>query len=133
MQGIKQKSGYPHMIVSKFLHFYNPRLFPIYDEKVIWKEVFGSFRNDFKVFCLGADVPFEKAIRDDTETFLLYYMGWASYLLSFRHPSFMEVFRDWLSEQAGTRLAERKVKPTTLYARAWEYTITGAAKIRLSR
>jgi hypothetical protein len=31
MEGIKQKQGYPHMAVSKFLHFYNPALFPIYD------------------------------------------------------------------------------------------------------
>ena len=32
MREIKpMKSSYPHMAVSKFLHFYNPGLFPIYD------------------------------------------------------------------------------------------------------
>lgn len=51
MQGIKPKKSYPHMTVSKFLHFYNPGLFPIYDNKVIWEGVFKRFRNDFRVFC----------------------------------------------------------------------------------
>ena len=33
------------MTVSKFLHFYNPALFPIYDYEVMWKKVCnGRFR-----------------------------------------------------------------------------------------
>jgi hypothetical protein len=128
MQGIKQKNGYPHMTVSKFLHFYNPELFPIYDEKVIRREVFGCFRNDFQDFCRSANIPFDRAINDDTAAFLLYYMGWANHLLSFRHETFMQVFRDWLDEQSGTELRKRRFDTTTLYARAFEYTATGAAK-----
>ena len=37
LQGIKPKRQYPLMTVSKFLHFYNPSLFPIYDNKMIWE------------------------------------------------------------------------------------------------
>jgi hypothetical protein len=39
MRGIKPTRGYPSMPVSKFLHFYNPSLFPIYDEQWMWKKV----------------------------------------------------------------------------------------------
>ena len=49
MQGIKPHKGYPVMAASKFLHFYNPGLFPIYDYEVIWKKVFCRFRKDFRV------------------------------------------------------------------------------------
>jgi hypothetical protein len=39
----------------------------------------------------------------------------------------MLIFRDWLGQQRGTELSKRKFDPTTLYARAFEYTATGAA------
>ena len=45
MRDLKPVAGYPVMAVSKFLHFYNPALFPIYDNLVIWNGVLGYFRN----------------------------------------------------------------------------------------
>jgi len=39
----------------------------------------------------------------------------------------MQVFKDWLTKQPGTEMAKRRFDPTTLYARAFEYTATGAA------
>jgi hypothetical protein len=122
MTGIKEKSGYPHMTVSKFLHFYNPELFPIYDEAVIWCAVLhGCFRADFAAFCgSGAN--------DDTEAFLVYYIGWASSLLLCMHREFMQVFVDWLNDQPQTALSSRQFDAATLYARAFECTVVGAAK-----
>lgn len=122
MREIKEKAGYPHMTVSKFLHFYNPELFPIYDEAVIWCTVLdGCFQRDFAVFCGSGR-------NDDTEAFLVHYIGWASSLLSSMHQNFMEVFVDWLNSQPNTALSSRRFDATTLYARAFEYTIIGAAK-----
>ena len=62
------------MVVSKFLHFYNPGLFPIYDNKVIWNQVFRRFRNDFRDFCGIVNIPYRSAINDDTSAFLIHYI-----------------------------------------------------------
>jgi|SRR5271157_4855718 len=132
MQGIKQKKGYPLMTVSKFLHFYNPALFPIYDYEVIWKKVCnGRFKNDFREFCYRERIP-NNIVGDnaeDTAAFLRYYMIWASSLLSLAHAGFMQVFSDWLARQPGTDLPKRRFDPTGLYARAFEYTAIGAANL----
>ena len=40
MRRIKPNQDFPVMTVSKFLHFYNPGLFPIYDTEMIWEKVF---------------------------------------------------------------------------------------------
>jgi hypothetical protein len=129
MRGIKPSRYYPFMTVSKFLHFYNPALFPIYDNAVIWEKVFRGFRNDFRDFCAGANIPYEIAMKDDTGKFLHYYALWASSLLSAAHGKFMQVFVDWLDAQSGTRLSARRFDPATLYATAFEFTVVGAAAV----
>ena len=126
MRGIKPNKYYPLMTVSKFLHFYNPALFPIYDTEVIWKMVFSRFRHDFRVFCQTANIAYDRAINDGTEAFLLHYMRWASSLLSTAHARFMEVFVDWLALQPGTNTS-RDFDLATLYATAFEFTAIGAA------
>ena len=127
MQGIKPKRGYPTMAVSKFLHFYNPSLFPIYDSEAIWEGVFmGRFRNDFREFCRTADIPYEAVIQQGTATFLRAYMDWASSLLSFAHGSFMQVFVEWLEGQPGVGLRQLTFDASTLYATAFEFTAIGA-------
>jgi hypothetical protein len=127
MRGIKPNSGYPHMTVSKFLHFFNPGLFPIYDNAVIWERVFRRFRNDFREFCVSSSIPYEKAINDDTEAFLIYYIDWASSVLSGAHETFMKVFVDWLGEQPGADLHLRMFDPASLCATAFEIAAIGAA------
>ena len=127
MRAIKPNRHYPLMTVSKFLHFYNPALFPIYDNAVIWEKVFSRFRVDFRDFCLAASIPYEIAIKDDTGKFLHYYALWASSLLSAAHGGFMQVFADWLDKDPDARLPERRFDPRTLYATAFEFTAIGAA------
>ena len=127
MRAIKPNKHYPLMTVSKFLHFYNPGLFPIYDNAVIWEKVFSRFRDDFRGFCLAANIPYEIAMKDDTGKFLHYYALWANSLLSAAHGSFMQVFVDWLDKDPGTGLPERRFDPATLYATAFEFTAIGAA------
>ena len=124
MQGIKPHQGYPIMAASKFLHFYNPRLFPIYDYEVVWKKVFGRFRNEFQTFCSTAKITYDVG---DTALFYRNYMYWGSSLLSSAHRSFMQVFVDWLEKQPGAELPQRTCDPKTLYATAFEFTAIGAA------
>ncbi len=79
MQGIKPNKGFPIMTVSKFLHFYNPSLFPIYDTEVIYNKVLNrSFKSDFRDFCDRARLPYRLFMNEDTVDFLPAYMRWAN-------------------------------------------------------
>ena len=132
MRGIKANKGFPIMTVSKFLHFYNPALFPIYDSAVIWKKVCdGCFKSDFRTFCDRENLPYQRFKNEDTEDFLPAYMRWANSLLCARHANFMQVFVEWLAEQPGVDLRDRKFDPATLYATAFEFTAIGATAAEL--
>ena len=96
---------------------------------VIWEQVFTRFDGDFRRFCPTVGIQYARAVQDGTEKFLRYYMLWANSLMSVAHPTFMQVFTEWLGKQAGTMLARRSFDPATLYARAFEYTATGAANL----
>ncbi len=129
MRYIKPNQGYPIMPVSKFLHVYNPALFPIYDTGVIYNKVLnGYWKSDFRDFCERERLPYSVFMNKDTIDFVPAYMRWASSLLSAEHGSFMQVFTDWLGQQPGADLSRREFDPTTLYARAFEYTVVGAAQ-----
>ena len=67
--------------------------------------------------------------RETQYIFLPAYMRWANSLLSTAHGSFMQVFTDGLAEQPGADLSRRKSNPKTLYARAFEYAVVGAATL----
>jgi hypothetical protein len=129
MREIKQKQDYPFMAVSKFLHFYNPSLFPIYDGAVIWKKVFSRFKDDFQDFCQSESISYAEAMRDPTASFLLHYMGWASSLLSAAHGTFMQVFVEWLEKQPNVELRQRQFDAATLHATAFEFTAIGAEAV----
>ena len=129
MQGIKPKKSFPLMIVSKVLHFYNPSLFPIYDTWMIWNKVLnGRFKADYRAFCERERIPKNVGSdsADDTAVWLIHYMNLASSLLSAAHRNFMQVFVDWLAQQPGVDLRNRKFDPATLYATAFEFTVVGA-------
>jgi len=61
---------------------------------------------------------------------MLYYMDWASSLLSAAHDKFMQIFADWLGKQPGANLPRRTFAPASLYATAFEITAIGAAGAR---
>lgn len=124
MQGMKPHQGFPVMAVSKFLHFYNPGLFPIYDYEVVWKKVFGRFRDEFQNFCSTAKITYDVG---DTALFYRNYMCWGNSLLSGAHEKFMRVFVDWLGKQPGAKLSGRTFNPANLYATAFEFTAIGGA------
>jgi len=132
MKEIKQKKDYPLMIASKFLHFYNPTLFPIYDNKVIWEKVlYGCFKSDFRDYCDRENLPCRRFKNEDTVDFLPAYMRFANSLLSKAHGKFMQVFIEWLARQPGMEVHRRKFDPSTLYASAFEYTAVGATAAEL--
>ena len=128
MRNIKQNKDYPWMTVSKFLHFFNPSLFPIYDTEYIFNRVFKCFGSDFREFCTLKGIDHRRSMSETTHRFLMDYMGWAHFLLTSAHPRFMLVFSEWLG-QACPALVNPAVDPQKLYARAFEYTALGAASV----
>jgi hypothetical protein len=93
MGGIKPNAGYPVMTVSKFLHFYNPALFPIYDTEVVENRVLKRFRGEFRAFCVDAGVPNDTG---ESAAFLRSYGCWGSSLVAGAHSAFMDRFLAWL-------------------------------------
>lgn len=126
LKGLKPVSNYPVMAVSKFLHFYNPELFPIYDKEVIWDGVFRCFRRDFKEFCYTSGLDYEY---EDTASFYCKYILWANSLLAHAHSNFMAAFATWLRKQPGAGLNSRTFDASTLYATAFEFASIGAWRV----
>ncbi len=124
MRGLKPIAGYSVMAVSKFLHPYNPELFPIYDNLAIKDGVFKCFRDDFREFCYASGLQYESP--GNTVTCLLKYIRWASSLLASAHSGYMEAFADWLRTKPGAELQRRTFNVSSLYATAFEFTAIGA-------
>jgi hypothetical protein len=123
MRHFKPVANWPVMAASKVLHFYNPELFPIYDNEVIWHRVLKCFKTEFKRFCSVFSPPYDV---DDTPIFYRNYICWGTHLLATAHPRFMEMFADWLAKQTGANLPERRFDASRLFATAYEFTIIGA-------
>lgn len=126
LEGMKRNAGYPTMTVSKFLHFFNPSLFPIYDTAVVWNKVFARFNPDYRAFCNAANLDPSA----DGAGFLRNYVCWASSLMTDAEPGFMPAFVAWLEDEL-PRKRFATLDPAflrTLYATAFEFTAIGAAK-----
>jgi hypothetical protein len=120
LKGMKPTCGYPVMAVSKFLHFYNPGLFPIYDGAVVDKRVFRAFGSDYEEFCTDSGLD----SRASGAEFLGNYMNWGNRLLSSAGPRFMEIFVEWLQENESA--AHDVARLSDLHAMAFEFTAIGA-------
>lgn len=124
LKGIKRNKHYPIMAVSKFLHFYNPRLFPIWDNAVVDKKVFVRFWDDHVNFCSANNL---RASANGAE-FLANYVCWASELVLGAGPDYMSLFLDWLEDEMPPRIFRNIDTDATekLYAVAFEITAIGA-------
>src|SRR5438105_4125679 len=122
------------MVTSKFLHFFNPMLFPIYDDAIIWQKVCweesktkvrAAFRSDYEEFCLKHGfVP-----KDMTAKFNLNYTLWASELVRNADKHFMNEFATWFQQQVSDRQDKYGLldEINQYYAIAFEFTAIGAA------
>lgn len=131
LRGLKPARDYPWMPVSKFTHFFNPKLFPIYDFTVIWKWVLnGAFRNDYRDWChsqyLNPNGPGER--------FNLYYMLWSGHIIRQADDNFMGFFSQWFKSQVGNHPDSQNVMDDLhhYYATAFEFVAIGAAALELS-
>ena len=132
MKGVKHlPSGTtPIMAVSKFLHIYNPRLFPIFDWAVIRNQVLPAFNDEWQNFPCP---EFNQADRRDKELMdYLKYMFWAAYLMRGKEEALADYFSLWLAEQLKNE-GEHEVPPSACrewYATAFECVAIGAMELQ---
>ena len=95
LRNLKVVSYYPTTAVSKFSHFFNPSLFPIYDTEIVFRTVInGKFRDDWKSFNPRTS---PLLIMDDKDPIwdASYWVAWGSEIMRRRHPELMDVFAEW--------------------------------------
>jgi hypothetical protein len=111
---------------SKFLHVFNPALFPIYDIAVVWNKVCnGVFRQDYLDFCHRRGYsPGER-----TAQFNLNYTLWASEYMQLADSDLMDNYVGWLARQVGGSRDAGNIlgDARQYYAAAFEMIAIGAA------
>lgn len=113
------------MAISKVLHFFNPRVFPIYDHAVVDEIVLKQFRSDWRSYepmITVGNQPLHLGV-----LFYLKYVRWCAEIMTEAHPDTMAVFKDWvLSHQDARDFAMADQLPT-FDAVAFEMIAIGAA------
>jgi len=130
LRGLKQlRSGkYPVMAVSKNLHFFNQRLWVIYDTDVILNKVFRVFKQDWGSFYAKIAVT----TRDEWINFYLAYLLWASHMIRTAYPRLMDDFANWFIEavnEEGANADDFRDELRLSYATAFEFIAIGAAHL----
>lgn len=129
--GIKRLSSgdYPWMAASKFLHFFNPRLFPMWDRAEVWDMALNSrFQHDYQAFCrrIGAKPGERSSIFNCT------YTAMAAELMQNAHPELMVQFASWFRQNCVGCDDKHSVLEdiNTYYATAFEIILLGATKMQ---
>ncbi len=135
MSGVKQlpAGNISAMAVSKFLHFFNPRLFPIFDRAVVRNQAFPHFRADIQAACrrweaalapLRADQEYARGLND-----YVHYLIWAAETVGSAGTAtgmrrFGAAFRRMVADENRGATPPRDV--ATYYATAFEMAMVGA-------
>lgn len=121
--------GYPTVTASRFLHFFNPRFFPNFDNAVINQQVLQAFGADFDRYCADAGI----ADWEDEAALYGQYMLWASRHVQMADPELFSDFETWFKAQV-----EGDEDPNGVleeigkqHATAFEFVAIGAAKLAL--
>ncbi|MHC9540482.1 MAG: ankyrin repeat domain-containing protein [Vulcanimicrobiota bacterium] len=123
------KSGFSHMAVAKFTHFFNPRLFPIYDNDVVWRKLLcGVFSEDYRQFCRIHNM---RASENGPE-FNVNYIRLAGECLRENSNEVMDVFGKWFRKETENYSDPTDVRNDmeTYFATAFEFVAIGAAALK---
>ena len=128
MTEVKIISEYPHMAAAKFLHFYNPALFPIYDGAMIWNRIlYRAFRSEWEDVCDEYGIKFWEG----SEAFLITYTSWAAEVMQTAAPEIMLAFEQRFRTLSGNELAASE-NVAQYHAAAFEYLLMGAARLEMA-
>jgi hypothetical protein len=122
----KLKSGdYPVMAVSKFLHFFNPGLFVIWDNAIVKDIVCRVFKNDLKSSRQDIEVNTDD---EDTKRYLAYLL-WAGKAVRQCTHDLMDGFATWFVEVVSDERHAEDFIPELkqYYAPAFEFVAIGSA------
>jgi len=121
VRGLKKlKSEYPVMAVSKFLHFFNPNLFVIWDREVILGKVYRVFRDDWDAAYKDIKVETD----DKMMRFYPAYLLWAARAIAEGGCQLIEDFATWFAKTA--EAPDCRQEMTSYYATAFEFIVIGA-------
>ncbi len=128
MEKVKKNRAYPHMAASKFLHFYNPALFPIYDSAVVGQQILAvQFRAEWEDVCDEYGIKFG----EPSEGFLITYTTWAGKVMQASDSEIMPAF----ARRFCGFCDDKTPAPENIaqyHAAAFEYLLMGATKIEAS-
>lgn len=130
LRDIKEMHSFPTMAVSKFAHFFNPSLFPIYDTEVIWNQVFRVHGRECDAFCRSAGRP----LRAVGDVWLVNYVLWASSLVQgATAQGGQRAFESWLGTEAPEHplLRDSVGGRLDLSAALFEFVAIGSAALAL--
>jgi hypothetical protein len=125
------------MAVSKFLHFFNPGLFPIYDRAVVRNKVFPRFREEIQGACdrwasvlepIRSEPTFAMGLRD-----YVHYLVWAAETVRgvdvrASMATFGVAFREMLAQEKRDDAVPRGLDK--YYAAAFEMAMVGALDVQ---
>jgi hypothetical protein len=131
---LKVKSDYPIMAVSKFSHFFNPCLFPIYDTAVIYNKVLkNAFREDWNAF--KPHVPPDFTLNGKEGIWdAFYWIVWGNELIRGCDPKLMEHFAEWFIQETkrpDDDVSDMREELKTYYATAFEFISIGACYLKM--
>ncbi|MBA7590646.1 hypothetical protein ES708_32773 [subsurface metagenome] len=119
---------YPTMAVSKFLHFFNPGLFPIYDNAIVEDIAFSVFKNDYTIFCNYINPNYV----DKGCEFIIMYVKWVKSIFEgIETNEIMNEYVDFFTQNIGVDYGRKEVlmELNSYYAAAFENIFIGAAYI----
>jgi hypothetical protein len=115
------------MAMSKYLHFFNPMLFPIYDNEWVRKKVLNVFAADWDRV---ENCSVSSSAR--VQTYARYLML-AHNCMSGAAQNAMQIFVEWLSRNSETTRGGSELAPAIhrFYAAVFEFVAIGAALLEL--
>lgn len=108
------------MAISKFLHFFNPTLFPIYDGAIIENKVLKTFDKDWKKTTISTTESMDSELRK-----YLRYISFANLCIKENSTNIMKIFGNWFNEQI--REENNFLDINNYYATAFEFIAIGAS------
>ena len=113
--------------ISKFLHFFNPKLFPIHDRNAIENGVLKIFNSDWKNF---TPTVHSQSLYCGIRTYFRYIL-WANQVIRQNHKNIMSEFVNWFSGEVEQKNNSNEIicNMEEYYATAFEFIAIGASLI----
>lgn len=140
IKDIKHITGDSPMALSKILHFFNPKLFPIYDKYYIKDMVMRAFKDDFNIFqfhFLISHKNLQKEVHPRVFKYLTFLL-WVNHIFQANRdniPQCTDYFARWFCNKLKEenydkeKINDIRIHIVNYYATLFEFVAIGAAFI----